>query len=140
MDRCPGAVSHHLALCHGTVAHTKKFHYKNHTPKITCCCKPTIYRSFQAISDTFHAPKSPKIAQKHAFFGSKNTENARFLLILHPKTRFLALKNDLKTPFFANNRSKLYRAWHSSVIEKYPAAKPTSVFAFVGVVTNKTVM
>ena len=140
MDRCPCTVSHKLALYHGTVAHLKKLHHKNYTSKIAYHCKPAIYRSFQIISDTFPALKSTKIAQKQAIFASKNTKNARFLLILHPKTRFLALKNDLKTPFFANNRSKLYRAWHSSVIEKYPAAKPTSVFAFVGVVTNKTVM
>jgi hypothetical protein len=128
MDRCPGAVSHKLALYHGTVAHTKKFHHKNHTPKITCCCKPAIYRSFQTISGTFHALKSPKIAQKHAIFASKNAKNARFLLILHQKTRFLALKTDLKTLFFAKNRSKLYRAWYKFIIAKYPAAKPTSIF------------
>jgi len=101
------------------VAHLKKLHHKNYTSKIAYHCKPAIYRSFQIISDTFPALKSTKIAQKQAIFASKNTKNARFLLILHQKTRFLALKNDLKTPFFTKIRQNYTAPGTGSIISKH---------------------
>jgi len=68
--------------------HTQKnITTKKNTPKTNYRCKPAIYKTFQPISDTFIAPKTPKTAKKHLIFASKNAKNASFLLILHQKTR-----------------------------------------------------
>jgi len=58
-----------------------------HTPEIINCCKSAFYNSFQTISDTFIAFKTPKTAQKNVFFASKTCKKASFLCILPQKTR-----------------------------------------------------
>jgi hypothetical protein len=87
-----------MHLYHGTVVHIST---KNDIDKIIFRCKPFIYKQFQAVSDRLISLKTPKMAQKHAFFASKNSKKAPFLFILAQKAIKITAFWCLKSPFLS---------------------------------------